>query len=71
MAALCSLVIAPFAAFSSVTFVLVPAIAYGAIMGARCTAALPASNQSHPPPPPPLVPVDHSSRQGHGVVFTD
>ena len=65
VAALCSLVIAPFAAFSSVTFVLVPAIAYGAIMGAlyRRFAGI--------EPVPPLVPVDHSSRQGHGVVFTD
>jgi hypothetical protein len=77
MACLCGGVIAPFTALSSpVPLLLVPAFVYGAIMGAlyRRFAGL----EPEPLPEPiivtdvnTLVGADHSSRQGHGVVFTD
>jgi hypothetical protein len=77
LASLCGGVIAPFTALSSpVTFLLVPAFVYGAIMGAlyRRFAGL----EPEPLPEPvivtdvnTLVRADHSSRQGHSVVFPD
>jgi hypothetical protein len=77
MGSLCGIVIAPFMALSSpATFLLILAFGFGAIMGAsyRRFAGL----EPEPLPEPvivtdvnTLVSADHSSRQGHGVVFTD
>jgi hypothetical protein len=72
----CGFLLAPLSPFTSVTFLYGLAIIYGAIMGGlyRRFAGL------EPLPLPEavivvdantLVPADHSSRQGHGVVFTD
>jgi hypothetical protein len=76
VAAACSVVIAPFAPFTSVAFVLVPAVIYGAIMGALYRRF--AGIEPVPLPEPvivadhdSLVPADHPSRQGHVVVFTE
>jgi hypothetical protein len=75
MSALCSIAVAPFTPVSSIMFLLVPAMIYGAIMGAlyRRFAGL----EPMPLPEPvivtdenTLVHADHSSRQGHGVMFT-
>jgi hypothetical protein len=72
--ALCSFLMAPF--FTSAVFLLGLAAINGAIMGAlyRCFAGI----EPVPLPEPvivadenTLVPAEHSSRQGHGVVFTD
>jgi len=76
MAALCSAIIAPFTPFSSITFLLGMAIVYGAIMGALYRRF--AGIEPVPLPEPvlvtdenTLVPADHSSRRGHGVLFTE
>jgi hypothetical protein len=75
MSALCSICLAPFTPVTSFLVLLVPAIVCGAIMGAlyRRFAGL----EPMPLPEPvlvtdenTLVPADHSSRQGHGVMFT-
>jgi hypothetical protein len=75
MSALCGIVIAPFTPVSSIMFLIVPAIVYGAIMGALYRRF--AGIEPTPLPEPvivtdenTLVLADHSSRQGHGVVFT-
>jgi hypothetical protein len=72
--ALCSFLVAPF--FTSLAFLLGLAMIYGAIMGALYRRF--AGIEPVPLPEPvivvdekTLVPADHSSRQGHGVVFTD
>jgi hypothetical protein len=77
MGCLCGVVVAPFTALTApVPFLLVPALLYGAIMGElyRRFAGL----EPEPLPEPvivtdvdTLVSADHSSRQGHRVVFTD
>jgi hypothetical protein len=75
MSALCGAAIAPFTPVNSIMFLLVPAIICGAIMGAlyRRFAGL----EPAPLPEPVLVTdedalvgTDHSSRKGHGVLFT-
>jgi hypothetical protein len=75
LSGLCSICVAPFAPVSSIMFLLLPAIVYGAIMGAlyRRFAGL----EPMPLPEPvlvtdenTLVPADHSSRRGHQVMFT-
>jgi hypothetical protein len=75
MSALCGIVVAPFPPVSSIIFLLVPAIIYGAIMGALYRRF--AGIEPMPLPEPAivadentLVPADHASRRGHGVVFT-
>jgi hypothetical protein len=75
-AVLCSLVIAKFSPFSSLTFLLGMAIVYGAIMGSLYRRF--AGIEPVPLPEPvivtdenTLVPADHPSRQQHSVVFTD
>jgi hypothetical protein len=76
LAAFCGVVVAPFTPFTSITFLLVPGIAYGAIMGALYRRF--AGIEPVPLPEPvivtdesTLVPANHSSRQEHSVVFTD
>jgi hypothetical protein len=75
MSALCGVVVAPFTPVSPILFLLVPAMIYGAIMGALYRAF--AGIEPMPLPEPvivtdedTLVPADHPSRQGHGVMFT-
>jgi hypothetical protein len=75
LSALCSIVVAPFVPVSSIMFLLAPAVIYGAIMGALYRRF--AGIEPMPLPEPvivtdedTLVPADHSSRQGHGVMFT-
>lgn len=76
LAALCSMVIAPFTPFTSVVFPLGTAIMCGAIMGALYRRF--AGIEPAPLPEPvivtdekTLVPDDHPSRQGHSVIFVD
>lgn len=76
MAAVCSIVIAPFTPFATAPLLVAPATAYGAIMGALYRRF--AGIEPVPLPEPvivtdanTLVPANHSSRQGHGVMFTD
>jgi hypothetical protein len=75
-ASLCGILVAPFTPLSPGLFLLVAGFVYGAIMGAlyRRFAGL----EPVPLPEPvivadvnTLVSADHSSRQGHGVVFGD
>jgi hypothetical protein len=75
-ASLCGVLATSFVPLTSDAFLLSPAFIYGAIMGAlyRRFAGL----EPVPLPEPvivtdvnTLVPADHSSRQGHGVVFGD
>jgi hypothetical protein len=75
ISALCSLAIAPFTPVSSIMLLIAPALVYGAIMGALYRRF--AGIEPVPLPEPvlvsdenTLVPADHSSRQGHGVMFT-
>lgn len=74
--AVCGILVAPFTPLTSGLFLLVAGLVYGAIMGAlyRRFAGL----EPVPLPEPvivtdvsTLVSADHSSRQGHGVVFGD
>jgi len=77
MGSLCGIVVAPFTALiSPLPFLLIPSFIFGAIMGGlyRRFAGL----EPQPLPEPiivadvnTLVSADHSSRQRHGVVFTD
>jgi hypothetical protein len=76
LAAVCSVVVAPFTPFTSVVFMLIPATAFGAIMGALYRRF--AGIEPVPLPEPiivadenALVSADHSSRRAHQVVFTD
>jgi hypothetical protein len=76
MAALCGVVIAPFTPIDSEMFLVAMAIIYGAIMGSLYRRF--AGIEPVPLPEPvivtdenTLVPADHPSRHGHGVVFTD
>jgi hypothetical protein len=75
-ASLCGILAASFVPLTSDAFLISPAFIYGAIMGGlyRRFAGL----EPVPLPEPvivtdvnTLVPADHSSRQGHGVVFGD
>ena len=75
-AALCSMAIVPFTPFTSVIFPLGGPVMCGAIMGALYRRF--AGIEPVPLPEPvivtdenTLVPADHSSRQGHGVMFVD
>jgi hypothetical protein len=76
MALICAYLLSPFTPFTSISFLLIPAIVYGAMMGAlyRRFAGL------EPVPLPEaviatdanaLVGVDHPARQQHRVILTN
>lgn len=75
MAGACALVIAPFMPVTSVVYLMMPALVYGAIMGALyrrfagiepvpLPEAVLAADESE------LIGADHPSRQQHNVIFT-